>query len=230
MVPLDAESYPMGKNIYMKSAQSSTQSFTEIQEVIDDVVVFKDNTACTILKLSSVNFALLATEEQDAKVFAYAALLNSLSFPIQILIRSRPIQIMPYLNSLDNLTQKTTNLNLKSYMEKYRNFVESLVKTTTVLDKQFYIIISYSSLESGAINLVKGKTSFSHDNFMQQAQASLKTKAESLLTQIHRLTLQANILRKEELIRLFYDIYNHGESFSLTVSDIENPMVRGAGA
>lgn len=209
-----------------KSSQKSTQAFTQIQDIVDDIVLFRDNTACIILKINSVNFSLLAAEEQDAKVFAYAALLNSLSFPAQIIIRSKPIQIMPYINSIDLYINKTQNPGLKNYMIKYKDFVNNLVETTTVLDKQFYIAVSYSPLEQGAIAQVGIKNS--QENIIAQAQTSLRIKAESLLTQIHRLTLQASIMKKEELIRLFYDIYNRGDSFSLTGTDIENPMVRGA--
>jgi len=210
-----------------KAAQSSTQSFTQISDIIDDVIFFSDNSACSILKVTSVNFALLAGEEQDAKVFAYAALLNSLSFPIQILVRSKPIQIMPYINSIDTFIEKAQNSQLKDYMGKYKDFINNLVKTTSVLDKQFYMVVSYSILEGGAASLVKAQKSSSQENFQEQAKTSLKIKTESLLTQIHRLTLQASIMKKEELIRLFYDIYNHGDSFSMTINDLENPMVKG---
>lgn len=208
-----------------KTAQpASTQSFTEIVDIRDSIVLLQGNAACIILSVTSVNFALLAAEEQDSKVYAYAALLNSLSFPIQILVRSKPVQIMPYISAIDTLIQKEHNAKLKTYMAKYKDFVQGLVQTTSVLDKQFYIIISYSSLEAGATSLVSPKNS--QDAFFEQAQASLQTKAESLLAQIHRLSLQAAILKKDALLKLFYDIYNQGDAFPIT-ADIESPMVKG---
>ncbi len=211
-----------------KTAQlATTQAFTEILDIREDIVLLRGGVACIILRVNSVNFALLSGEEQDAKVFAYAALLNSLSFPIQILVRSKPIQISPYLQSIESLMQKTPNKNLQTYMRHYKDFITSLVQTTSVLDKQFFVVVPYSSLEGGAGSVITNKASGSQDNFFQQAQSSLETKAESLLSQIHRLSLQATILGKDELTKLFYDIYNQGESFNTTGLDIENPVVKG---
>lgn len=204
--------------------QASTQAFTEIVDIRDNIVLLQGGNACIILSVTSVNFSLLAGQEQDSKVFAYAALLNSLSFPIQILVRSKPIEIMPYIAAIDTRIQKEQNPKLKTYMTKYKEFVTSLVQTTTVLDKQFYIVISYSPLEAGAAALVKGQVS---SEGFEQAQASLETKAESLLSQIHRLSLQAQVLKKDTLVKLFYDIYNQGESFPIATPDIDQALVKG---
>lgn len=211
-----------------KAAQlTSTQSFIEIDDIRENVVLLKGGDACMVIRVTSVNFALLSAQEQDSKVFAYAALLNSLSFPVQILVRSKPLEIAPYISSLEDVIQKTANPNLKLYVEKYKDFVQSLVQSTTVLDKQFFIVVPYYSLEGRGTSLANStKNSSSQETFFQQAQSGLQTKAESLLSQIHRLSLQATILQKDELTKLFYDIYNQGQSFSTTVSDIENPIVK----
>lgn len=213
-----------------KTAQpTSTQSFTEILEIQDSVVLLRGNAACTILRVTSVNFALQSAGEQDSKVLAYAALLNSLSFPIQIVVRSKPLYITNYLSTIDDVIHKTTNENLKTYMHKYKDFVGSLVSDSAVLDKQFYVVIPYSSLEGGVASMVShtSTSKSSQQSFFEEAQASLDTKAESLLSQIHRLGLQATILGKDDLVKLFYDIYNQGEAFPLTDTDMTNPMVKG---
>jgi hypothetical protein len=134
---------------------------------------------------------------------------------------------MPYIQSIDNVAKKTPNTKLASYISQYKDFVTSLVKISTVLDKQFYAIIPYSGLEAGATSVIKSATNQDKEQFFQQAKVSLETKAEGILSQIHRLSLQAKILEKDALVKLFYDIYNQGESLSLTTSDMENPMVKG---
>jgi len=48
-----------------------------------------------------MNFELLSQEEQDAKIYAYSSLLNSLSFPIQVIVRSKRLDITAYLRQLD---------------------------------------------------------------------------------------------------------------------------------
>lgn len=212
------------------SAQTaSTQAFTEIVDIRENIVLLKNNSACLILQITSVNFALLSGPEQDAKVSAYAALLNSLSFPIQILVRSKPVDIFPYVQSIEKIAQQTQNSSLHSYISQYKEFVTSLVKMSTVLDKQFYLVIPYSTLESGVGAVIKStsKSNEALETFFQQAKASLQTKADGVLSQFHRLSLQAKVLEKEALMRLFYDIYNEGETFALTGEDVDHSMVKG---
>jgi hypothetical protein len=67
----------------------STQEHLDIEDIRDDVVLLKNSNAAAVVQTSAVNFDLLSEEEQDAMIFAFASLLNSLTFPIQILIRSK---------------------------------------------------------------------------------------------------------------------------------------------
>src|SRR5579872_2884195 len=153
-----------------KKIQSSTQKFTEIKSIIDDIVIFQNGNACLIIEIRAVNFALMSKEEQDAKTYSYAALLNSISFPIQIYIRSKKIDISSYLKLLDGEISKTQNKLLADNMVLYRKFVEELVKVNTVLDKQFYLIISYSPLEKNPLSSGKGQNK---NKVVDQIKASL---------------------------------------------------------
>lgn len=218
----------------MKSAQkihASTQKFTEIKDIIDDVVLLNGDYACSIIEVQATNFTLLSQEEQMAKISSYAALLNSLSFSIQILIRNKRVDISSYLKLLDDEIQRVRiatsaddsgqGEKLSNYIKQYRDFVQDMIKINIVLDKNFYIIISYSFLE-------KGLSVSKKDDFQSLAKTSLHTKAESLLSQLARLSLHAKVLDKEELIKLFYDIYNQSESEVHGLSEtIETTMVKG---
>ncbi len=62
--------------------KATTQSFIEIEEIHDDVVLMKDFSAVTVLEVGAVNFWLLSEDEQIGMIQAYANLLNSLSFPV----------------------------------------------------------------------------------------------------------------------------------------------------
>ena len=79
-----------------QKAHSSTQKFTEIVDIIDNVVILEGGKACMIIEVTGTNFALLSQKEQDSKIFSYASLLNSLSFPLQILIRNKRVDISSY--------------------------------------------------------------------------------------------------------------------------------------
>lgn len=218
-----------------------TQKFIDIKDIVENVVILHSGYACLVIEVTSSNFALLSKEEQDAKIFSYASLLNSLSFSIQILIQSKRIDISSYINLLDQAISKnptaTTNAlegapneQLLSYIRIYRDFVQELVKVNTVLDKKFYIVIPYSFLEKGIASTtaaVKQKGVGKGEVFIQDAKTALSTKANSVLSQLARLGLRAKILEKEELIKLFYTIYNEdlGEA-GQTAADFGSPFVK----
>ncbi len=187
----------------------STQKFIEINNIVDNIVVLNNGNACLVIEVNATNFALLAPEEQDAKIYAYASLLNALSFPIQIVIRSKKLDISNYLKLLDDEKAKTQNQALAKQIGLYRDFVKELVKVNTVLDKKFYIVIPYSSLEKGAGGAREAlKTNSNQDNFIIAAKASLHSKAESVHTQLNRLNLKARTLEEEQLKKLYYEIFN----------------------
>lgn len=191
-----------------QTAQATTQQFTEVQDIRDSIVLLHGGNACLIMQITAVNFALLSPEEQDAKVAAYAALLNSLSFPIQIVVQSKQVQISPYINALTQAATTTHNEKLATSINLYKEFVENLVKTATVLDKAFYAVIPYSAMEGG---LKAAKDAINLNDFFIQAKASLETKAESLIAQLDRLSLRAKILEEQELVMLFYSLFNADE-------------------
>ncbi|HET9946537.1 MAG TPA: hypothetical protein VFQ63_00590 [Patescibacteria group bacterium] len=214
-----------------KSAQSSTQQFTEIQNIQDTIVILQGGNACLVISVTAVNFTLLSPEEQDAKVVAYASLLNSLSFPIQIVVRSKQVQITPYLTHLEQAVATASNTKLAENIKLYKEFVNNLVKTATVLDKHFFLVIPYSSLEGGIASAARTGTSMlKSDDFFIQAKAALQTKADSLMNQLDRLSLRAKILERNELVALFYDEFNQAET--LHPADVEQllaqlPLERG---
>ena len=186
-----------------KSAQktkASTQKFIEVLDIVDNVVLLASGNACSVIEIQATNFALLSEGEQNAKVLSYASLLNSLSFPIQIFIRSKKIDISSYLRLLEEEVNKSQNQLLRGQINLYKEFVQELVKVNEVLDKKFYIIISYTGLESGI--------SMNQNNFFLNAKARLSTKAESLHAMLRRMNLTAKTLGKEDLTKLFHEIYN----------------------
>lgn len=188
---------------------TSTQKFIEIIDIVGDIVIIKGGNACLVIEVQATNFALLSAEEQDAKIFAYSALLNSLSYPIQIVIRSKKLNIASYLKLLEEERLASKNPELSKQIGLYKDFVGELVKVNTILDKKFYIVIPYSSLEKGITGAKEQvNTDSSQSFFLAGAQAALHSKAESLHAQFRRLNLKAETLDKERLIKVFYEIFN----------------------
>lgn len=214
----------------VQKIHASTQKFTEIQDINDNIVIFNDAKACLIIEVQATNFALLSSSEQQAKIYSYASLLNSLSFPIQILIRSKKVDITSYLKLLDLEIQKASSIQNKDskkserlavFIKQYKDFISQMVKVNSVLDKKFYIIIPFSFLEKGMKGILK------KEDFINEAKGALHSKAESLFSQLKRLSLNAKVLEKEELIRLFYEIYNQEGAYGTQVEEnINTPIIK----
>lgn len=210
----------------VQKSNTSTQKFIEIIDIVDDVVITKGGNACLIIEVQATNFALLSAEEQDAKIYSYAALLNSLSFTVQVVIKSKRLNISSYLKLLEEEKQNSKNTKLSEQIGLYKNFVEELVKVNTILDKKFYIVIPYSSLEKGIAGArEQAGESSSQSFFLVGAKASLHSKAESLHTQLRRLNLKSETLEKERLVKTFYEIFNDVNIDSQQTENTTKPMV-----
>src|SRR3989339_890084 len=89
--------------------RSTTQAHLPIEDIRNDIVIMKDGSSALIIEVSAVNFDLLSEREQDAIIYAYGALLNSLTFPVQILIRSQKKDISSYVELLEKEEQKKSH-------------------------------------------------------------------------------------------------------------------------
>lgn len=217
-----------------KTAQvhSSTQKFTEIKDIIGNVVLLENGNACGLIEITASNFSLLSRAEQDARIFSYASLLNSLTFPVQILVRNKRMDISNYTKQLEEQAAKTTNALLSKQIELYKDFVQEMTKVNVVLSKQFYMVIPFSSMEMGAAAVTQsvGKKGENPDAFTTKAQEAILAKAESLLGQLRKLASSAKLLEKDELAKLFYEIYNDSTySMSEVDTSVHGAFVREGG-
>lgn len=194
--------------------RASTQAHLEIEDIQDDLVILKDGGAALVLKTTAVNFGLLSEREQDATIFAYAALLNSLTFSLQIIIRSQKKDIGGYLKQLKKAEKKEKEPKIKAQIQKYQKFIEKIVTQNEVLDKKFYLVIPMSPLELGAaksiLSNIKPKKGlpFPKKLILEKAKNSLFPKKDHLIKQLARLGLKASQLTTQELIELYFEIYN----------------------
>ena len=186
--------------------KSSTQSFIEIEEVKDDVVLMKDFSATIIIEVGAVNFWLLSQEEQTSMIYAYAGLLNSLSFPIQILILSKKMDVSSYLEYLDGLVGRQRVELLKTRLSGYREFIKTVVKKNTVLEKRFFFAVPFSPLELGVSGA--NSQSLQKEYVISRAKTSLYPKRDHLIRLLSKIGLRATVLQKQELVEVFYNLYN----------------------
>ena len=189
---------------------ASTQEHLDIEDILEDLVILKSGWISMVLSTSSVNFDLLSETEQDATIYAYGAFLNSLTFPLEVLIRSKKADISSYFTHLEDAEASQPNPDIKAQIKKYKEFISSIVSQKTVLDKEFYLIINFSPLEMGFKGLAKASAANAKNKkqLLSGAKASLAPKRDHIVKQMSRIGLNVKQLTTQELIELFYDIYN----------------------
>jgi hypothetical protein len=180
---------------------ASTQQFIPIEDIRDDLVFLKNGGVSLVISTSAVNFGLLFETEQISIIEAFAGLLNSLSFPIQIVISSKRLDVASYLTVLDEAMKKQVSPLLREMTMKYRGFVESIIKENNVLDKQFYVCINAPAIELGVLPK-------NAEDRTKKAMTLLMPRRDHLIRQLGRLGLKARQLNTVELVKLFYEIYN----------------------
>jgi len=218
--------------------QSTTQQFLDIYDITNDIVIMKDGACSLIMMVNALNFGLLAEEEQDGIMYAYAGLLNSLNYPIQIVIRSQTKDATNYLNLLREQESKASTELKKSQIRAYAGFVADLIRERNVLDKKFYIVIPANNLEMGLLppsTVIPGVkqvdiSTVERSVILDKAKTILEPKRDQLLSQFNRIGLYGQQLNTQEIIQLFYTSYNPeaAEGQQITNSnDYTTPLVTG---
>jgi hypothetical protein len=204
---------------------ATTQKHLPFSEIRDNCVIMKDGSSRMVLRVRALNFNLKSEEEQDAIIMGYQRFLNSLRFPIQIIVRSLKVDIEGYLHKLKNLAIKQQNPLLQEQTYRYIDFLSNLVDMAQIMRKDFYIVVPYdtdmerSVRDPGMFGLFR---SFWSAITSEETVASIRDKrrrAESLKkgnlervgqikTALESIGLKSEELNKEELIRLMIDHYN----------------------
>lgn len=206
---------------------NSTQNTLLIAEIRDGIVIMSDGSFRSVLMLKSINFDLMSPQERESVEYAYQGFLNSLYFPIQILVRSRKVDLRPYLEKLDKIRSEHDNMLLALLMEDYITFMDNISQQTNIMDKQFYIVIPYfpAGLEAqkaveASKNFVNNLVAAFRPNDQQQqrviinegdlenAKSELRNRVQAVLAGLLQTGVQGLPLDTQELIELYYDAYN----------------------
>jgi len=135
----------------------STQDFLEFEQIREGIIILKNKGLRSVLMVSSLNFALKSTEEQDAILYQFQNFLNSLDFTCQILIQSRQLNIIGYLDYLEEVKNQEKNDLLKLQIEEYKKFISQIMKGGSVMQKSFYVIVPFSLSEAQIDSDIKAK-------------------------------------------------------------------------
>ena len=206
---------------FLNSKPQPTQEFVPIKEVRDGIVVLKDNSYRAILLVSSVNFALKAADEQQAIIGQFQNFLNSLDFSVQIFIQSRRLDIRPYLALLEERLKEQTNDLMKIQTREYIGFIKNFTENTNIMSKSFFVTIPYSpailTAKNNPLKQFLGQREQATDAAVQKIERFEEDRLQidqriGVVSQgLASCGLRTAPLGTEEVIELFYKIFNPGE-------------------
>jgi hypothetical protein len=193
----------------------ATQKLVGIADVRDDLMVMNNGEMRAVLKVSGVNFDLFDNKEQEQTIYAFQTFLNSLDFPLQILVQSRPVNLDPYLQKLKDLSLKQPTEALRVETYEYMEFIEQLSRLGTIMDKHFYAIISFTATPVTPQNALQkiGSIFFkpSKEIILQhfnEAKKKMLERVQVVAGGLGGAGLEAIQLTTPELIELMFSCYN----------------------
>jgi hypothetical protein len=166
--------------------------------------------------VSGINFELKSEEEQNVIAYAYQNFLNALDFSVQIVIHSRKMNVDGYLEKLRERQDLETNELLKNQISEYLEFVKSFVETNAVMAKTFFAVVPYDPIVIpgggkkllGFLGIGAGKKTAPLEQAPEQKTAQINQRAEEVINGLSQIGLRVVALNDEELIELFYNLYN----------------------
>jgi type IV secretory pathway VirB4 component len=215
----------------MAVSSKATQDFVPIKEVRDGVVILKNGSMRAVVLASSLNFSLKSDDERAAITSQFQDFLNSLDFEVQISIESRRLDIRPYIALLEEQYKKQLNDLMKIQTREYIGFVKKFTEDTAIMTKSFFVVVPYDP----AIVNVKGGIAGglfqkqSSEQKVKEKEASFEENRSQLEERVSvveqglsRCDIRVARLGTEEVIELFYKIFNPG--------DTERPIVERSAA
>lgn len=213
------------KSTKKPAPDSTTQRYLPFSEIRDNMIIMKDNSTRMILRVKAVNFNLKSEEEQDSIIYSYQRFLNSLNFPIQIIVRSLKVDIDTYINKLKNLAVKQQNPLLQEQTYRYVDFLVNLIDMAQIMKKDFYIVIPYDNDDNRSIrqtwivwifkNFWSAITQEENISTIRDRRRRISTmKKENLerlmtiKTSLEQIWIKSEELWKDELVKYLINYYN----------------------
>lgn len=204
----------------------ATQEFVPIKEIRDGIVILKDGSLRALVMASSLNFALKSADEQNSIIYQFQNFLNSLNFSVEIFIQSRRLDIRPYIALLEARYKEQTSDLLKIQTREYIEFVRTFTENTNIMTKTFFVVVPYSPptisiSNKNAFSSILGKgdkatQAQSEKEAFEEARTQIEQRVSVVEQGLVRCGIRVVQLGTEELIEVFYRLFNPG--------DVEKPI------
>lgn len=206
----------------------TTQEHIPIATVRDGILITKNGGLRVVLLVGAINFSLKSQEEQNSIIYQYQSFINSINFPIQILIQSRIMDLTTYLRDINDKLKEQTNDLLIEMTESYIDFVTSLISEASIMNKRFYVIIPVEPItmpQAGGIKKLFGnkkqEVTFSDKDFDHYREQLLE-HAQTVAGGLSSIGLQVAVLNTQQIVELLYTSYNPEEGVTEKLSDVED--------
>ncbi|KKP36586.1 MAG: Type IV secretory pathway VirB4 protein [Candidatus Peregrinibacteria bacterium GW2011_GWF2_33_10] len=220
------------KNAHAHIGQS-TVLHLPIAEIRDDVIILKNGGIRAVLETSTINFNLKSEEEQNSIIYSYQHFLNTLEFPIQILIRSRKLNIDEYINKMREKAKTQSNPLLKKQTIEYADYIQKLIEYADIMEKSFYIIVPFNPLRANNTNIfseflarLKTKDNVAEIRKRQiefeQLHKGLIQRVNLIKAGLQNCGLTSEQLKTTDLIKLLYNVYNPISSRYQNINNLED--------
>lgn len=202
---------------------TAAQNFIPIKDIREEVVILKSGGYRGVLMCSSINFELKSSDEQKAIIGGFQTFLNTLDFPVQIVMQSRKIDIQPYLTLLKDKEKDQQTELLRIQLREYVLFIKTLTENTNIMTKEFYIIVPYApggtkeithmltGLFGHSTNDEKASARAGAEAMFEEARVQLRQRMDLVASSISATGVRAVVLGTEELVELFFRSFNPGE-------------------
>jgi len=204
-----------------KVKAQATQEFVPIKEVRDGIVVLKDGSLRALLMASSINLALKSSDEQAAIIAQFQNFLNSLEFTAQFFVESRQLDIRPYIGLLEDRYAVELDDLMKIQIREYIAFIKDFTERANIMTKNFFIVVPYDPAliaRGGAGNALGTLISTNKDQsaaLTNEQFEQYRTQLEQRMSVIEQGLVRTGVrivkLGTEEVIELFYKLFNPGE-------------------
>ena len=200
-----------------KNQNIATQQFVDIEEIKDGTIILKNGSLRRVIMVAGVNVELKSEEEQNLIINSFQNFLNTLNFSVQIVIHSRKMNIENYLKMMKEKEDSETNELLKNQIAEYIEFIKSFVEENAVMAKTFFAVVPYDPVQIPKIGedmlsslkfWEKKAPVEKKDEGFEQKIAQINQRTEIVVSGLSQMGLRAVPLEDEELIELFYNLYN----------------------
>lgn len=185
--------------------KSATQNFVPIREVREGVIILNDGSMRVLLSSSSLNLSLKSEDEQMGIITGFQSFLNSLDFNIQIFLQSKKMDIRGYLALLKERQNEIEEDLLKIQIKEYIEFIQKFTEEQSIMTKNFYIAVPYD-----VITVTSSTKRISEEEFMKNRN-QLMQRVSVVISGLTSLGLSVKIIDTEEIISLFFKLFNPNE-------------------